>query len=329
MKTIILGNSLYNLRRVYPQCVVDKINTIYDLNPDFCSAKEIFEDKHLDTEIIFSTWGMPKLSIEDINRHLPKLQSVFYAAGSVQDFAQTFLASGVRVFSAWKANAVPVAEFTFAEILLSTKGYFKAAKRFCPYGIGARYNAACNGNYQSKIGILGVGGVGSLVAERLKTTDLEVYAYDPFLSDEKATELNIIMKPIEWIFANCNVVSNHLANKQELNKILDYELFSSMPKYSVFINTGRGAQVDERGLAKALWNDRTKYAVLDVTAHEPLSLFSPLRLVSNKIITPHIAGSSGHEVVRMSELMLSTSIKVTNGESVDNEVTPIMLSTMA
>ncbi|MGM9624124.1 MAG: hypothetical protein ACI3XM_00320, partial [Eubacteriales bacterium] len=72
-----------------------------------------------DVEVIFSTWGMPQLDEARIRSVLPNLKAVFYGAGSVQYFARPFLASGVEVFSAWAANAVPVAEVTVAEIILA------------------------------------------------------------------------------------------------------------------------------------------------------------------------------------------------------------------
>lgn len=78
---------------------------------------------------LFSTWGMPALGKEQIRAYFPSLKAVFYAAGSVQGFAREYLEAGVQVFSAWAANAVPVAEFTVAQILLAGKGYFQGLRR--------------------------------------------------------------------------------------------------------------------------------------------------------------------------------------------------------
>lgn len=80
-----------------------------------------------ETEYLFSTWGMPMLSEEDIREFLPNLKAVFYGAGTVQYFVCPFLACGVRVFSAWAANAIPVAEYTVAQILLANKGLLPAS----------------------------------------------------------------------------------------------------------------------------------------------------------------------------------------------------------
>ena len=81
-----------------------------------------------DVTELFSTWGMPVFSEEEIRRCFPRLECVFYAAGSVQSFARPFLNCGVKVISAWAANAIPVAEFTVAEIILANKGFYRQSR---------------------------------------------------------------------------------------------------------------------------------------------------------------------------------------------------------
>ena len=93
----------------------------------FCTDERVYKKEDVmqcpesfrDTEYIFSTWGMPVFTEEEIKEYLPGLRAVFYGAGSVQSFARPFLNCGVKVFSAWAANAVPVAEYTVAQIILA------------------------------------------------------------------------------------------------------------------------------------------------------------------------------------------------------------------
>ena len=80
------------------------------------------------TVYLFSTWGMPPLTEAQIREYFPSLKAVFYAAGSVQHFARPFLNCGVKVFSAWAANGVPVAEYTVAQIVLAGKGFFQGLR---------------------------------------------------------------------------------------------------------------------------------------------------------------------------------------------------------
>ncbi|MGN0570549.1 MAG: NAD(P)-dependent oxidoreductase, partial [Candidatus Fimenecus sp.] len=134
---------------------------------------------------------------------------------------------------------------------------------------------------------------------------------------------------LKEIFAECDVITNHLANKDELTGILSGDLFAEMKPYAVFINTGRGRQVDEKGLVKAMRKVKSRTALLDVLTHEPLNPFSPIARCKNIIVTPHIAGSLGKEVVRMAAYMADDAERIDNGENPLYEVTAEMLKTMA
>ncbi len=187
----------------------------------------------------------------------------------------------------------------------------------------------CGGAYKAKVGLIGIGSIGALVAEKLKQNDVDVFFYDLFLQKEEAKRLNITPMSLEEIFSQCNVISNHLANKEELNGIIDGKLLNRMMPYSVFINTGRGNQVNENDLIRAMKNDQTRTALLDVLAYEPLSPNSELVNCQNIIITPHIAGSLGNEVIRMAEYMLAEAKRIDENKTPLYEVTESILSTMA
>ena len=125
------------------------------------------------------------------------------------------------------------------------------------------------------------------------------------------------------------MISNHLANVPATVGILNDRLFKLMKPYSTFINTGRGAQVDEAAMIAKLQSDPTITAVLDVTFPEPPVEESPLFTLDNVILTPHSAGSSGNEVRRMAQYMVEESRRWLKGESCLYQVTEVMLSTMA
>ena len=294
---------------------------------DLLSSPESFHN----VDHIFSTWGMPALTEDEIARCLPNLQCVFYGAGSVQQFARPFLCRGVRVFSAWAANAVPVAEYAVAQIVLAGKGFYGY-----PPLMRERKLAECNrrkqsyiGNYGERVGLIGVGMIGAMVAERLKSYSLEVCAYDPFLSPERAAALHVKPVSLEELFSTCRVVSNHLANNAQTRGMLDYALFSRMLPYSTFINTGRGAQVVEDDLVRHLGEREDVTAVLDVTDPEPPPEGHPFYTLPNCHLTPHIAGSLNAETHRMAEYMIEEFDHVRLGCPVHYQVTLKMLETMA
>lgn len=286
-----------------------------------------------DTKYIFSTWGMPHFEQSQIRKLLPSLEAVFYAAGSVQSFAKEFIECGVKVFSAWAANAVPVAEYTVAQIILAGKGFYKLSA-MSKKGLEQRKQAAglmhfYRGNYGASVGIIGAGMIGRMVIERLKEYKLCVKVYDPFLSDEQAKTLGVEKCSLEELFAGCEVISNHVANNPRTVGMINGKLLSMMKPYSTFINTGRGAQVVESDLFEVLAERKDITAVLDVTLPEPPENGSPMYTLENIVLTPHIAGSMSDEVVRMAGYMLDEFEAYTAGKETRYEVTLKMLETMA
>lgn len=305
----------------------------------FCNNERVYKKSEIvrcpeefkDTEYIFSTWGMPAFTEEEIKKYLPALKAVFYGAGTVQAFARPFLNCGVRVFSAWAANAVPVAEYTVAQIILANKGFFSSSRLAKAWKREeARNNhGSYTGNYDTKVGIIGAGMIGKLVIGMLKAYCLEVLVFDPFLPDDKADELGVKKVSLETVFKECSVVSNHLANNEQTKGMLDGKLFESMLPYSTFINTGRGAQVVEDDLIRVLNERPDVTALLDVTFPEPPKKDSELYTLENCILTPHIAGSSGNEVRRMGEYIMAEYESFIGNKPCKYEVTLEMLKTMA
>lgn len=333
MKAIFICDNKKKNAAVYSEEVIQRIAKIVELDRTVYSREEILSapERFKDSEFILSTWGMPSFSTEEIKEIFPSLRCIFYSAGTVQSFARPFLECGVKVFSAWAANAVPVAEYTVAEIVLAGKGFYthtylmNGQKVKEARGLRAKYP----GNFDEKVGIIGVGMIGSMVAERLKAFRLDVLAFDPFLSEERAKQLNIKLCSLDELFSSCRVISNHLANNEATKGMLKYEHFSRMLPYSTFINTGRGAQVVEDDLVRILEERADVTAVLDVTYPEPPCENHPFYTLKNCFLTPHIAGSLGNEVHRMSEYMAEELELYITGRPCRYEVSLKMLETMA
>lgn len=324
MKAILLCES-DAWTRVYGPAQLKRLGTIVNLEPhafQFADAPN--------AELIFSTWGMPAISADEIAQRFPRLRAVFYAAGSVQHFARPFLARGVRIMSAWHANAVPVAEYTVAQILLAAKGFYAVQRAMQKSRAHAAQIAAdYPGMYDIKIGLLGCGAIGRLVAEKLKEFACEVSVFDPFVSDDVLTSLGARRASMEEIFAECDIVSNHLANLPATQGIIRRAHFFSMRDCATFINTGRGAQLNERDLADMLVAKPRATVLLDVLEDEAKTDSNPLSALPNCFITPHIAGSSGNEVRRMAEYMIDDCARFLAGDAPLYEVTLPMLETMA
>lgn len=332
MKAVFLNGAEHIQERVYASAQMERLAKLVDLDKRvYKSAEEFRESGIRDAELIFSTWGMLRLTEEEIKELFPSLKAVFYAAGSVQGFARPFLNSGVRVYSGWNANGTSVAQFTFAQILLSAKGFLRVRQAMDEEGRDAsrKMFEKYTGAYGIKVGLLGCGAIGSQVAEMLKNTDCETWVFDPFLPAERAKELGVRVTDMADIFKNCHVISNHLANLPATQGIIKREYFLSMLPYSTFINTGRGAQLDEQDLYDALVEDPTRTALLDVMIDENESDQKPLTHLSNCFVTPHMAGAAGLEVRRMADKIIEALIAYQAGEKSPAEVTMKMLETMA
>lgn len=331
MKIALFGSDIPRFHTVYSQEILDEIGK-YGETTAIINKRNISQHAEAlrECEVAFSTWGMPCFSEEEIKKYMPRLKVLFYAAGSVQAFARPFLSCGVRVFSAFYANAVPVAEYTFSQIVLAAKGFYQGAKRYrllLPFSLS--HTRGSKGNYNINVGLVGLGTIGAMVAERLKSLDVRVMAYDPFCSEEKAQALGVTLTDLDTIFRECDIVSNHLANKKELRNVFTNKHFSSMKKYSTFINTGRGDQVSEWALAKNLLLHPSRTAVLDVLKKEYIPYINPLFWCHNAVITPHIAGSMGREKQRMAYYMKREFENYLQNKEMKYEVTKQMLDLMA
>ena len=275
----------------------------------------------LDCEFVFSTWYMPVFSEEEIEMYFPSLKYLFYAAGTVKYFAEPFFKKGVRIFTSASANGIPVAEFTASQIVLAGKGYFQAQKSYKwpiwhrGFSNARGFAERKYGNYAAHIGIIGCGAIGSKVVELLKQYNFNILVYDPFLSDERTHNLGVKRVTLDEMFSCCDVISNHLPDIPETKGIINYDLLKLMKPTATIINTGRGAQIDEKALNTVLRKNKDMCALLDVTSHEPLYPWSPLYWRKNVFLTPHIAGSLSHEFNRMVEYMIWAYNDVLQGKS--------------
>ena len=334
MKAIFLANNKGNVDYVYPKSIIDGIKELTDLDDkNVYTQYDITEnpEKFSDVEYIFSTWSMPGGDNDDFAQYFPKAKALFYAAGSVKYFAKQYLDKGIKLFSAYAANAVPVAEFSLAQILLANKGYYRAVRSELTDGYekASEISKAHVGNYGAKVGIIGVGMIGRKVIELLSPFKVDILVYDVFLSDEEAKSMGVKKASLEELFSECDVISNHLANVPATVGIIKGEFFSMMKPNATFINTGRGAQVDEAGMLSVLAKREDISAVLDVTIDEPPVKDSDLYRLKNVFLTPHIAGSQGCEVSRMAEYMLDEFRRFLLGEPTKYEITKEKLEKMA
>lgn len=334
-RAVLLGHpETSHLRNVMDPPLMERVARRVALHPAILGpdGPATTEDREAaaSAEIAFSSWGMAAFPDAILASRFPRLRILFHAAGTVQAFAAPFLDRGVRVSSAASANAVPVAQFAAAMILLANKDIFRIGSGD-PAVAWARRNRvdACPGNYRTPVGILGFGAIGSRVVDLLSPMGLDPWVYDPFMSPDAIRRRGGRPATLEAVFSGCRTISCHLADKPETRGMLDYALFSRMGSSAAFLNTGRGAQVREDDLARALREEPGRFAILDVTCPEPPTRDHPFRGLDNILFTPHIAGSTGREILRLGEFAADELDRYLDGQPLLGEVRQEDLSRMA
>jgi len=272
---------------------------------------------------------MPKCDEEFLER-FPDLKIVFYGAGSVRAFTtDVFWERHLRVTSGYAANAVPVAEFTLSQILFSLKQGWQIVLRNHGRKSDKPFRHSPPGGYGSVVGLISLGMAGRLVRERLRPFDLKVIAHDPFVNEEEAARLDVTMVGLDEVFSGADVVSCHAPRLPETEKMIRGSHFAAMKEGATFINTARGAVVNENEMIEVLQKRPDLVAVLDVTDPEPPAEDSPLRWMDNVVLTPHIAGSMGLECRRMGVTMVEELERYLSGQPLKYEIDAKRISIMA
>jgi len=316
--------------RVYAKGRQDRVAQLTSLYPHLIDLDNFEQnaDQLRDVQVIFSTWGIPKFTPGHLDR-MKSLEAVFYAGGTVKSFAAELLRRNIIVVSAWQANAVPVSEFTLAQILLGMKGYFRNVRDIHNFRAGGEPPFQGPGNFGETAAILGAGAIGTRVIEMLRQFEMRIVVFDPYLSEERAASLGVEKVTLEQAFKEAFVISNHLANVPATRALLRGDLFASMRPGATFINTGRGETVDEPAMTAILASRPDITALLDVTHPEPPPPDSPLYDLPNVRVSGHIARSINDELVRMADYCIEDYIAFVNKRPLRYAVTLSMLETMA
>ena len=272
-------------------------------------------------EAIFSGWGMPKMDAAFFEV-FPNLKYLFYGAGAVSGFVTDLVwERGVTVCNANVANGVSVAEYAVAQIILCLKKTWQQAQqvRRLHSFHGARLPVA--GVYDSTVGLVSLGAIGRMVAERLRAYNVRVIAYDPFTKPEAAQALGVELCSLEAVFQRSDVISCHTPWLPETVGMIHGGLLRQMKAGASFINTARGAVINEPDLIATLQARPDLFAVLDVTWPEPPPADSPLYTLDNVLLTPHIAGSMDAECRRMGRMMVDEVQRLQRGEPLRHVIT--------
>jgi phosphoglycerate dehydrogenase-like enzyme len=308
----------------------ERIARLVELYPEVVTGAtfEAHASKLADVEVIFATWGMPALSEQQLAR-LPALEAVFYAGGNVKAFAESLLEHHIVLVSAWAIDAIATAQLVLSQVLLTSRGYFRALRRYAQtrdlHEAKAFHRPGAAGEV---VGLIGMGEVGRRLSVELRRLGFRVLTNDPFLTPERAQELGVEQVTLEELFRRSYVVSNHIPDSPGTKQMLGASLFESMRDSASFINSGSGAQVVESHLVRVLKARPDLTALLDVTDPEPPSPSSPLWTLPNVVLSPRVGGTVGDEVTRLSDAMIDEFEAWQAGQPLRYQVTREILETI-
>jgi len=227
---------------------------------------------------------------------------------------------GIMVINAPQSNIISAAEHTMALILSSCRN-IPAAVSTLRAGKWDRKSFEGVELYHKTIGILGLGRIGLLVAQRCLGFGMRVIAYDPYISSERAQRMGVEMKDtLEELLEEADFITVHLPKSSETYHLIGRSEFARMKDGVRVFNVARGGIIDEEALAEALRTGKVAAAGLDVFEKEPLPPDNPFASMDNVIITPHL-GASTQEAQDRAGIMIAEQVAAAlRGEFVSNVV---------
>lgn len=323
-----------SLGNVYPPELCDRIAKRVTLLAPPISAGALVDATNTnllgDVEVLLTGWGVPRMDAKFLAA-APNLRAVFHGAGSVRSFVTDAVwERELVVTSAAAANAVPVAQFCQAQVFLLLKRAYALSRAYRGFtGNHGTLREGLNGAVGTRVGLISFGLIGRLVCEMLRPHGIEIVVYDPYLPEDDATTHGVERVDLETLFVTSDVVSLHTPLLDETRGMIRGKHFRAMRSGAGFINTARGAVVNEEEMCAVLAERPDLTAVLDVTYPEPPLADSPLWSLPNAVVTPHVAGALGRECGRLGEHAVTQMVAYLEGRPMEGLVTRASFARMA
>ncbi|MFC8503451.1 phosphoglycerate dehydrogenase [Pedococcus sp. NPDC057267] len=218
--------------------------------------------------------------------------------------------AGVMVVNAPTSNITSAAELAVG-LLLATARNIAPANQALKGGAWKRSKYSGVELLDKKVGVVGFGRIGQLVAERLRGFGMEILAYDPYVSAQRAGQLGARLVSLDELLEQSDFITVHLPKSPETLGLIGKEALTKVKPGVRIINAARGGIVDEEALAEALREGRVAGAGIDVFATEPTTE-SPLFEFESVVVTPHL-GASTDEAQEKAGVAVAKSVRLALG----------------
>lgn len=151
------------------------------------------------------------------------------------------------------------------------------------------------------LGLIGLGRIGSEVAKRMKSFEMRVIAYDPYVSEDYANQLGVELKTFDEVIKEADIISLHVPKTELTKNLINKETISKMKDGVRIVNCARGGIINEADLYEALKSGKVATAALDVFEKEPVDPSSPLLQLDNVVLTPHLGASTEEAQVKIAQ----------------------------
>ncbi len=198
---------------------------------------------------------------------------------------------GILVMNTPGVNSIATAEHTIL-LMLAAARHTAEAHQSVHQGEWRRSDFTGVQLYRKVLGLIGFGRIARHVAKRARTFDMEVVAFDPYVSEEVGQEMDVLLVDLDELLSQADFISLHASLSAETSHILNMETLAKTKEGVIIINPSRGQLIDEPALADALASGQVRAAAIDVYDEEPPGADHPLIGLKNVLHTPHLGAST-------------------------------------
>lgn len=256
---------------------------------------------------------------EEVMEKMPKLKIIGRAGVGVDNIdIPAATKRGITVVNAPAGNTIATAELTFGLMLA-------LVRKICAANASIRKGEWNRAAFQGTelagktLGVIGFGRIGSEVAKRAQAFDMNVLAYSPTLTQERAEKVGAKASNLNDILSSADIITLHLPATPETNGMVNAELLKKMKPGVLLINTARGTLINQAALKQALETGHVAGAAVDVYPQEPPENYELMQM-DQVVATPHIAASTKEAQLKVAFVVAEEVLNFANGKPVQNSV---------